>query len=71
MSSARTAPLKPKPGLSGPPVRAVETATEAGNVTQQIGKFGTVQLVYKGANGVTVIVETAGANAGKAITVFR
>ncbi|MFZ0320174.1 MAG: RHS repeat-associated core domain-containing protein, partial [Candidatus Sulfotelmatobacter sp.] len=50
---------------------AVQTAKAAGQVTTQMGKYGTEQLVYKGTNGVTVIVETQGSNAGKAITVFQ
>jgi len=51
--------------------RAIESAKETGNVTEQIGKFGTKQLIYKGANGVTVVLETAGRNAGKAISAWR
>ncbi len=50
---------------------AVQTAKAAGRVVQQIGKYGTPQEVYQGTNGVTVVVETAGRNAGKAITVWR
>ncbi len=49
---------------------AVQTAGQAGRVVEQIGKYGTPQLVYRGLNGITVVVETAGRNAGKAITVF-
>jgi len=50
---------------------AVQTAKAAGRVVQQVGKYGTPQEVYQGTNGVTVVVETAGRNAGKAITVWR
>jgi hypothetical protein len=50
---------------------AVESAKQAGRVVQQTGKYGTSQNVYQGTNGVTVVVETAGRNAGKAITVYR
>jgi RHS repeat-associated protein len=51
--------------------QAVQTAKAAGQVTTQMGKYGTEQLVYKGTNGITVVVETQGSNAGKAITVFQ
>lgn len=50
---------------------AIRTAKEAGNVVEKIGKYGTPQLHYKGQNGVTVIVETTGRNAGKIITFWR
>lgn len=50
---------------------AIRTAKETGNVTRKIGKYGTPQLHYKGQNGVTVIVETTGRNAGKIITFWR
>ena len=36
-----------------------------------MGKYGTLQNVYRGSNGTTVIVETAGRNAGKVITLYR
>jgi RHS repeat-associated protein len=49
---------------------AIKTAEEAGNVTPQTGKYGTSQTVYKGTNGVTVVVENAGRNAGKIITAW-
>jgi hypothetical protein len=49
---------------------AKKTAEEAGQVTTQIGKYGTPQKVYNGTNGLTVIVETAGRNAGKIITAW-
>lgn len=49
---------------------AVATAKTAGNVTAQMGKYGTPQEVYRGANGITVIVETVGSNGGKAITAY-
>lgn len=50
---------------------AIRTAKETGNVTTQIGKYGTPQYHYIGKNGVTVIVETSGRNAGKIITFWR
>jgi hypothetical protein len=50
---------------------AINTATETGNVTTKMGKYGTPQNVYKGSNGTTVVVETSGRNAGKVITVYR
>ncbi|MGH9402382.1 MAG: RHS repeat-associated core domain-containing protein [Terriglobia bacterium] len=50
---------------------AIRTAKETGQVVRQMGKYGTPQNVYKGMNNITVVVETAGRNAGKAITVFR
>ena len=50
---------------------AIKTAKETGNVTTKIGKYGTPRIHYKGSNGVTVIVETEGRNAGKIITFWR
>jgi hypothetical protein len=50
---------------------AIRTAKKLGNVTTKIGKYGTAQHVYRGGNGVTAIVETAGRNAGKIITVYK
>lgn len=47
---------------------AIRTAQEMGNVTTATGKYGTLQYRYRGTNGVTVIVETQGRNAGKIIT---
>lgn len=47
---------------------AKTTAKETGQVTTQIGKYGTPQKVYNGTNGLTVVVETEGRNAGKVIT---
>lgn len=49
---------------------AVKTAEETGQVTTQIGKYGTPQNVYNGTNGLTVVIETAGRNAGKIITAW-
>ena len=49
---------------------AIQTAMQEGNVTTQMGKYGTPQNVYTGSNGVTAIVETAGRNAGKLITAY-
>ncbi len=50
---------------------AIQTATAAGKVTTKIGKYGTRQYQYEGTNGVTVVVETEGRNAGKVITFWR
>jgi SPP1 gp7 family putative phage head morphogenesis protein len=50
---------------------AIRTATETGKVTSKLGKYGTPQIHYQGTNGVTVIVETEGRNAGKVITFWR
>ena len=50
---------------------AIQTAIQTGSVASQIGKYGTPQIVYTGSNGITVIVETAGSNAGKIITSYR
>ncbi len=50
--------------------QAIESAKETGQVTTQIGKYGTPQNVYKGTNGLTVVIETAGRNAGKIITAW-
>ncbi len=47
---------------------AIQTATAAGKVTTKIGKYGTRQFEYEGTNGVTVVIETEGRNAGKVIT---
>lgn len=47
---------------------AKKTAEETGNVTTQMGKYGTPQKVYNGSNGLTVVEETQGRNAGKIIT---
>lgn len=44
---------------------AIKTAKETGNVVTKIGKYGTPQIHYMGSNNVTVVVETAGRNAGK------
>ncbi|MDH5723697.1 MAG: phage minor head protein [Alphaproteobacteria bacterium] len=49
---------------------AIKTAKEAGNVITKTGKYGTPQKVYKGSNGLTVIEETQGRNAGKIITLW-
>jgi hypothetical protein len=50
---------------------AIKTAKAAGRVTTKTGKYGTPQNIYHGTNGVTVVEETAGRNAGKIITVWR
>lgn len=50
---------------------AIQSAKSNGNVVTKIGKYGTPQVEYNGANGVTVVVESEGRNAGKIITVWR
>ncbi len=50
---------------------AISSAEATGQVTTQMGKYGTPQNIYKGANGVTVVIELAGRNAGKIITAWR
>jgi hypothetical protein len=47
---------------------AVRTAKEAGNVTTKIGRYGQEQSVYRGSNGITVVVQNEGRNAGSVIT---
>jgi hypothetical protein len=49
---------------------AIQTARKNGNITSKIGKYGTLQYHYRGSNGLTVIIETQGRNAGKVITVY-
>ena len=49
---------------------AVQTAKASGRVITQIGKYGTPQLKFIGSNGVTVVVETVGRNAGKVISAW-
>ena len=39
---------------------AIRSARALGQVTNQLGKYGTLQKVYKGANGVTAVVEFEG-----------
>jgi peptidoglycan hydrolase-like protein with peptidoglycan-binding domain len=51
--------------------RAIETAKKTGDFSTKIGKYQTPQIHYKGTNGVTVIIETVGRNAGKVITSWR
>ena len=48
---------------------AIEAAKKAGDVVTKMGKYGTPQSIYT-ANGIRVVVEQAGANAGKIITAF-
>lgn len=50
---------------------AIQSARETGDISTKIGKYGTPQIHYKGKNGVTVVVETKGRNAGKIITFWR
>ncbi|MFN7113512.1 MAG: hypothetical protein ACK4PK_04050 [Alphaproteobacteria bacterium] len=49
---------------------AVESAIKTGKITDKIGKYGTRQFHYQGNNGLTVIIETEGKNAGKVVTAF-
>lgn len=59
-------------GISDKEIReAIRSAKKSGNVETKTGKYGTSQNHYKGKNGVTVIEETEGKNAGKIITVWR
>lgn len=50
---------------------AIQSAKTAGQVLTTMGKYGTPQKHYIGTNGITVIVEQGGRNAGKVITAFR
>lgn len=50
---------------------AMRTASKLGRTTSKMGKYNTPQVHYEGSNGITVIVEQSGRNAGKIITVFR
>lgn len=50
---------------------AIKASSKTGTVVTKIEKYGTPQTHYIGTNGVTVIVETAGRNAGKIITLYR
>ena len=50
---------------------AINTATQSGDTSIQMGKYGTSQQVYNGSNGITVIVESSGRNAGKIIALWR
>jgi len=50
--------------------KAIKSAKKSGNVTVKNGKYGTPQIHYKGSNGLTVVVETQGRNAGKIITLW-
>ncbi len=59
-------------GITGAQIdEAIQSAKQSGNFTDQTGKYGTPQVVYKGDNGVTVIQETSGRNAGKIITTYK
>jgi hypothetical protein len=50
---------------------ALTTARETGAIKSNIGQYGTIQHVYQGSNGISVVVETEGRNADKVITAFR
>jgi len=48
---------------------AVQAAKAFGMFVSKLGKYGTPQIVYTG-NGIRVVVEEAGTNAGKITTAF-
>ncbi len=50
---------------------AIKTAKETGGIITKEGKYGTPQNIYTGTNGITVVEETSGRNAGKIITSWR
>lgn len=50
---------------------AIKSAELTGNKITKMGRYNTPQIHYKGSNGVTVIIETEGRNAGKVITTYR
>lgn len=50
---------------------ALKSSDRLGNTYKKTGKYGTIQKVYKGENGVTVIIETEGRNKGKIITLWK
>lgn len=50
-------------------IAAVQAARSSGDFISKVGKYGTPQTIYTG-NGVRVVVEEAGANAGKIVTAF-
>ena len=49
---------------------AVSSAEQTGAIVSQIGKYGTIQQVYHGTNGISVVVETEGRNASSVITAY-
>ena len=49
---------------------AIQTAKQAGNVTTKMGRYGQLQTLYKGSNGITVVVQEEGRNAGSIITAW-
>ncbi|MGH1455831.1 MAG: phage minor head protein [Alphaproteobacteria bacterium] len=59
-------------GISSKEIQnAMKSAEKSGNVKSKTGRYGTKQKQYDGTNGITVIVEQDGRNAGKIITVWR
>ena len=50
---------------------AISSAKKEGNVIRKFGKYKTLQDHYIGKNGVTVIIESSGKNAGQIITLYR
>lgn len=52
-------------------LEAIQSARQSGRVVSVLGRYGTVQFRYYGSNGVIVVVETEGRNAGKIITIMR
>lgn len=49
---------------------AIESAKKTGNISSKLGKYKTIQNHYHGSNGLTVIIETEGRNAGKVVTTY-
>jgi hypothetical protein len=47
------------------------TAKQSAQITTTTGQYGTPVKVYKGTNGITVVEETAGRNAGRIITAYH
>ena len=58
-------------GLKRHDAAAYQEKRDVVKVTTKTGKYGTKQKHYEGDNGVTVVIETEGRNAGKVITVWR
>ncbi len=50
--------------------QAIREAERSGGITEKTGQYGTVQKTYHG-NKVTVVIETAGRNKGKIITLWH
>ena len=50
---------------------AIRSARSAGRVLTTVGKYGTIQNEYRGLNGIVVVVELEGRNAGRIVTAYR